>query len=101
MVEAITRLPTSIAMAFRLRELLRLIIKPSFAAVEVCSDFADCLTFLDHVARSRLSFMIVATFIADAIVVAAVVSSSTAELVAFGQRRATTGPRGSAGRLLC
>ena len=87
-------------MAFRLRELLRLIIKPSFAAVEVCSDFADCLTFLGHVARSRLSFMIVATFIADAIV-AAVMSSSTAALAAFGQRRATTGPKGSAGRRLC
>ena len=73
-----------------------LIIKPTFVAVVVYSNFAD----LDRVARCRLSFMFVATFIADAIVAFAR-SSSTAELVTFEQRQAATGLEGSAERRQC
>ena len=63
-----------------------LIIKPTFVAVVVYSNFAD----LDRVARCHLSSMFAATFIADAIVAFAR-SSSTVELVTFKQRQAAIG----------
>ena len=73
-----------------------LIIKQTFVAVKLYSDFAD----LDRVARCRLSSMFAATFIADAIVAFAR-SSSTAELVTFEQRQAAIGLEGSAERRQC
>ena len=83
-----------------LKDLLKLIIMPTITVVAVYSDFADYSAYLGHVARHRLSSMFVAIFIADAIVAIAR-SSSTAELVTFGQRQAAIGPRGFAGRRLC
>ena len=64
------------------------------------SDFADYSACLGHVVRYRLSSMFVTTFIVDAIVTI-VRSSSKAELVASGQRRAAIGPIGFAERRLC
>ena len=68
-----------------LKQHLKLIIMPTFTVVVGNSDFAD----LDHAARYRLSSLFIATFIADAIVAIAE-SSSTAELITFGQRQAIT-----------
>lgn len=78
--------PTFATEVYWLKQLLKLIIMPTFTVVVVNSDFAD----LDHAARYRLSFLFTVTFIADAIVAIAE-SSSTAELITFGQRQAITG----------
>ena len=72
----------------------------TITVVVVLSDFSDCSSDLDRVARYRLSSMFAATFIADAIV-AFTKSSSTVELVTFEQRQAAIGLEGSAKRRLC
>ena len=68
-------------------ELPKQIIMLTITVVVVLSDFSDCSSDLDRVARYRLSSMFAATFVADSIIVVAR-SQSTTMLVAFVQRQA-------------
>ena len=52
-------------------ELPKQIIMLTITVVVVLSDFSDCSSDLDRVARYRLSSMFAATFVADSIIVVA------------------------------